>query len=69
MATIVAEARVKMTPAEAKQLILSKWRELPSDQRTKTGASVSALKFAEDFPFEAENRYGLIWRWLMDDLV
>ena len=55
-----------MTPAEAKQLILSQWRALPSDQRTKTGASVAALKYAEDFPFEAANRYGLIWRWLME---
>ena len=57
-----------MTPVEAKHLILSQWRALPSDQRTKTGASVAALRFAEDFPFEAANRYGLIWRWLMEDL-
>jgi len=67
MAAIVAETRAK-NPVEARQLLLSQWRALPSDQRTKKGASVAALGFAEDFPFEAANRYGLIWGWLMEDL-
>jgi hypothetical protein len=38
------------------------------DQLSKTGASIFAVHASEEFCFEAENRYGLIWRWLVEDL-
>jgi hypothetical protein len=64
----MAAEKTTMSPAAAKQLILSQWRELPSEQRSKTGASIFAVRASEEFRFEAENPYGLIWRWLVEDL-
>ena len=59
---------MKMTRAEAKELILQQWRLLPASERTDDQASSFALQAAKNYPFESANAYGLIRLWLLEEL-
>ena len=57
-----------MTRAEAKDVILMEWRQLPAGERTRERAAAFAILAAKKYPFEGANPHGLIRLWLFEDM-
>ena len=59
---------MKYDKAEAKNLILARWRTLPAGERTAEDVSAFAMQATKDYPFDSAGAHGVIRLWLMEEL-